>query len=144
MEGIVTRRATCHRQSPIIPVMRSSLMSSYAKQAFKHVFLSPTLATRDSKAVRLGNARIHGMKQVTRASIAYIAMQVSSLVIVLCIHKLIMNDNLQTRFALSSTSVFSWTDPVSDSTRFYTSVLDLLDEPEEQSEVNDLLQWWNR
>jgi hypothetical protein len=51
---------------------------------------------------------------------------------------------LQVRFALSSTPVFSRTDTVTDSERFYNSVLDLLDDIEEREEVNDLLVWWNR
>ena len=33
---------------------------------------------------------------------------------------------------------------VTDSERFYTSVLELFDNPEEQEEVNELLSWWNR
>jgi hypothetical protein len=35
-------------------------------------------------------------------------------------------------------------DTVTDSERFYTSILDLLEDPEENVEVNDLLLWWNR
>jgi hypothetical protein len=33
---------------------------------------------------------------------------------------------------------------VTDSERFYTSILDLFDDVEEAEEVNDLLTWWNR
>jgi len=33
---------------------------------------------------------------------------------------------------------------VTDSERFYSSVLDLLEDPEEIEEVEDLLQWWDR
>jgi len=33
---------------------------------------------------------------------------------------------------------------VTDSERFYGSILDLLDDADEQEEVNDLLMWWNR
>jgi hypothetical protein len=40
--------------------------------------------------------------------------------------------------------VFSWTDTVTDSERFYTSILDVLEDPEEIKEVNDLLIWWNQ
>jgi hypothetical protein len=51
---------------------------------------------------------------------------------------------MQVRFALSSSPVFSRTDTVTDSERFYTTVLDLFDDIEEQVEVNDLETWWNR
>jgi hypothetical protein len=40
--------------------------------------------------------------------------------------------------------VFSRTDKISDSERFYNSVLDLLEDIDEQEEVRDLLVWWNR
>jgi hypothetical protein len=50
----------------------------------------------------------------------------------------------QVRFALSSSSVFSRTDTVTDSERFYNSILDLFEDVEETEEVNDLLTWWNR
>ena len=46
-------------------------------QAFKHIFTSPSSVEIDAKATRSGNARIHGMTQVTTASLAYIATQVS-------------------------------------------------------------------
>jgi hypothetical protein len=45
-------------------------------QAYKHIFTSPSSADKESKATRSGNARIHGMNQVTAASIAYVATQV--------------------------------------------------------------------
>jgi hypothetical protein len=45
-------------------------------KAYKHVFTSPSSVDREPKATRSGNARIHGMTQVTTASIAYIATQV--------------------------------------------------------------------
>jgi hypothetical protein len=50
----------------------------------------------------------------------------------------------QVRFALSSSPVFSRTDTITDSERFYNSILELFDDPEEQQEVDDLLTWWNR
>jgi hypothetical protein len=50
----------------------------------------------------------------------------------------------QVRFALSSSPVFSRTDTVTDSERFYNSVLDLFEDVEEQQEVDQLLSWWNR
>ncbi|KIM74009.1 hypothetical protein PILCRDRAFT_80463 [Piloderma croceum F 1598] len=92
--------------------------------AYKHVFTSPSSVEQEPKATRSGNARIHGMTKVTPASIAYIATQV--------------------RFALSSSPVFSRTDTTTDSERFYNSVLDLLEDVDEQVEVNDLISWWNR
>jgi hypothetical protein len=33
---------------------------------------------------------------------------------------------------------------VTDSERFYNSVLELLDDPEEKEEVDQLITWWNR
>jgi hypothetical protein len=33
---------------------------------------------------------------------------------------------------------------VTDSERFYTSILDLLEDPDEAGEVDSLLQWWDR
>ena len=51
---------------------------------------------------------------------------------------------MQARFALSSSSVFSRTDLVTDSEHFYNSVLDLFDNIDEREEINDLLMWWNR
>ena len=33
---------------------------------------------------------------------------------------------------------------VTDSERFYNSVLDLFDDIDEQEEVRDLIVWWNR
>lgn len=50
----------------------------------------------------------------------------------------------QVRFALSSSPVFCRSDTVSDSERFYLSILELFNDVEELREVNDLLVWWNR
>ncbi|KAG1895781.1 uncharacterized protein F5891DRAFT_1130493 [Suillus fuscotomentosus] len=91
---------------------------------FKHVFTSLSSVYKEPKATRSGNAYLHGMKSVTKGSLAYIATQV--------------------RFALSSLSVFSRTDTVTDSEIFYHSILDLLDDPDEDEEVTDLLTWWTR
>jgi len=92
--------------------------------AYKHIFTSPSSVEKQPKATRSGNARIHGMTEVTAASIAYIATQV--------------------RFALSSSPVFSKTDTVTDSETFYNSVLGLLEDVEEKEEIQQLLVWWNR
>ena len=40
--------------------------------------------------------------------------------------------------------VFSRTDLVTDSERFYNSILELLDDVEEKEEVDQLMTWWNR
>ncbi|KJA13711.1 hypothetical protein HYPSUDRAFT_208140 [Hypholoma sublateritium FD-334 SS-4] len=100
------------------------LRSVLVVKAFKHIFTSPSSVDKEATATRSGNARIHGMTRVTTASIAYAATQA--------------------RFALSSSSVFNRSDTVTDSERFYTSILELLDEPDEADEVDSLLSWWNR
>ncbi|RDB25046.1 hypothetical protein Hypma_007811 [Hypsizygus marmoreus] len=92
--------------------------------AYKHIFTSPSSVEKEVKATRSGNARIHGMTKVTCPSIAYVATQA--------------------RFALSSSSVFSRTDTVTDSERFYNSLLEFLEDNEEQQNVDELLVWWNR
>ena len=50
----------------------------------------------------------------------------------------------QVRFALTSSPVFLRTDTVTDSETFYSSILDLFDDAQEQDEVRDLVAWWNR
>ncbi|KAG2364137.1 hypothetical protein BDR07DRAFT_1450443 [Suillus spraguei] len=89
---------------------------------FKHVFMSPSSVDRELKATCSGNAYLHGMKSVTKGSLAYIATQV--------------------QFLLSSSSVFSHTDMVTGSNNFYHSILDLLEDPDETEEVADLMMWW--
>ncbi|KAG1842189.1 hypothetical protein DFJ58DRAFT_666086 [Suillus subalutaceus] len=107
-------------EDPWSGLLRSRLLVC----AYKHVFTSPSSVDREPKATRSGNARLHGMNCVTMASIAYIATQV--------------------QFALSSSSVFSQTNMTTDSETFYHSLLDLLEDPEESKEVDELLTWWNR
>ncbi|KAG2136453.1 hypothetical protein DEU56DRAFT_871539 [Suillus clintonianus] len=102
-------------EDPWSGLLRSRLLVC----AYKHVFTSPSSVDREPKATRSSNARLHGMNCVTMASIAYIATQV--------------------RFALSSSSVFSRTDTTTDSETFYHSLLDLLEDPEESKEVDELL-----
>ncbi|THH06871.1 hypothetical protein EW146_g9483 [Bondarzewia mesenterica] len=92
--------------------------------AYKHIFTSPSSVDKELRATHAGNARIHGMTRVTPASIAYIATQV--------------------RFALTSSPIFSRTDIVTDSEHFYTSILELFEDIEEQEEVSALIVWWNR
>ncbi|KAG2097501.1 uncharacterized protein F5147DRAFT_656313 [Suillus discolor] len=79
---------------------------------FKHVFTSPSSVDKEPKAMRSGNAYLHGMKSV--------------------------------RFSLSSSSIFSRTNTVTDSENFYHSILDLLEDTDESEEVGDLMLWWTR
>ncbi|KAH6903657.1 hypothetical protein BKA70DRAFT_1110650, partial [Coprinopsis sp. MPI-PUGE-AT-0042] len=92
--------------------------------AFRHIFTSPSSVDREPRATRSGNARIHGMKNVTVPSLAYVATQV--------------------RFALSSSPTFSRTDLVTDSERFYGSVIHAFSQPDEAHNVKLLLAWWDR
>jgi hypothetical protein len=78
---------------------------------------------------------------VSLPSIAYIATQVNCLKFA---SYLVTFPNLQVRFSLSSSPVFSRTDLATDSERFYNSILDLFDDPDEKEEVNNLVVWWNR
>jgi hypothetical protein len=119
-----------------------ALLSTDSLQAYKHVFTSPSSVDKENKATRSGNARIHGMTGVTPASLAYIATQVCLVPPLFFYHPLY--DPLQTRFALSSSAVFSRSDMVTDSERFYSSILELFEDVEEKEEVNDLMVWWNR
>jgi hypothetical protein len=52
-------------------------LKKFNRQAFKHIFTSPTSVDQEPKANHSGNAHIHGMTSVTLASIAYVATQVS-------------------------------------------------------------------
>jgi hypothetical protein len=136
-------------RSQILISVRCSLPSTAhlshltASQAYKHVFTSPSSVESEVKATRSGNARIHGMTRVTPSSIAYIATQVRYCLST-PVQVSVMRTLFQARFALTSSSVFSRTDTTTDSERFYGSVLQLFDDPEEKAEVDDLLVWWNR
>ena len=50
----------------------------------------------------------------------------------------------QACFALTSAQVFSRTDLTTDSECFYGTILELLKDPDEKDEVEQLLAWWNR
>ncbi|TEB29735.1 hypothetical protein FA13DRAFT_1631768 [Coprinellus micaceus] len=91
--------------------------------AYKHVFISPSAASGESRATRAGNAQIHGMGSVTPASLAYVATLL--------------------RFSLSHWNIFNRNDKQADSERFYGSILEFLEDPQEDTEVADLLRWWN-
>ena len=81
------------------------------------------------------------MRVITKASLAYMATQVW---LIIDIHYAFVHFFLiQARFALTSTQVFSRTDHVTDSEHFYSSILKLLEDPEEKDEVNQLMMWWN-
>ncbi|KAN0076869.1 hypothetical protein V8E55_010724 [Tylopilus felleus] len=111
---------TNNAEDPWNGLLRSGLLVS----AFKHIFTSPSSVDQEPRATHSGNPRIHGMRSVTNASIAYVAMQAC--------------------FALTSAQVFSHTDLVTDSECFYNSILELLNDPEERDKVDQLLTWWNR
>ncbi|KAL4077988.1 hypothetical protein J3A83DRAFT_4186238 [Scleroderma citrinum] len=99
------------------------LISFYFPKAFKHIFMSPSSVDQEPKATCSGNACIHGMHLTTKASLSYIAIQVC--------------------FALTLAQVFSHTDLMMDSECFYNSILELLNDPDEKGEVNQLMAWWN-
>ncbi|KIK11566.1 hypothetical protein PISMIDRAFT_19420 [Pisolithus microcarpus 441] len=107
-------------EDPWNGLLRSGLLVS----AYKHIFTSPSSVDHEPKATRSGNAHIHGMHCVTKASIAYVATQA--------------------RFGLTSAQIFSRTDLITDSKRFYSSIMELLDNPDESNEVDQLITWWNR
>ncbi|KIM56133.1 hypothetical protein SCLCIDRAFT_29841 [Scleroderma citrinum Foug A] len=100
------------------------LCSGLLVAVYKHIFTSPSSVDQEPKATCSGNACIHGMRSTTKASLAYVTTQA--------------------RFALTSAQVFSRTDLVTDSERFYTSILELLDDPQDKGEVDQLMAWWNR
>lgn len=58
--------------------------------------------------------------------------------------RILIFNTYQVRFSLSSSPVFSRSDTITDSERFYNSVMELFDDPEELEEVNEVLVWWNR
>lgn len=113
-------------------------------QGFKHIFTSPSSVDNEPKATRSGNARIHGMSHVTPASLAYTFTQVSANPEISHSFSLTRACPSQVRFALSSAGVFSRTDSETDSETFYTSVIELLEDPQEQDEVRPLMLWWNQ
>ncbi|KAF9236552.1 hypothetical protein BU15DRAFT_89082 [Melanogaster broomeanus] len=102
---------TYDSEDPWNGLLHSGLLVS----AFKHIFTSPSSVDQEPKATRSGNAPIHGMRSVTKASVAYVATQ-----------------------------VFLCTDLITDSEHFYNSVLELLEDHDEKDEVDHLMTWWNR
>ncbi|TFK17409.1 hypothetical protein FA15DRAFT_605120, partial [Coprinopsis marcescibilis] len=98
-------------------------------KAFKHVFTSPSsvdeLDTRTT-IPRSSNSKIHGMTLVTIGSITYVATQRPG------------------SLSLSLSQTFCRSDIVTDSERFYDSLMDLLEDLEEQADVHLLVAWWDR
>ncbi|KAH6909842.1 hypothetical protein BKA70DRAFT_1102178 [Coprinopsis sp. MPI-PUGE-AT-0042] len=112
-----------HKYDPEDP-WRGLLRGPLLVNAFKYIFTSPSLVERtDHRATRCSNSKIHGMSATTIPSIAYVATQV--------------------RFALTSTATFSRTDTITDSEKFYHSLITVMEDPEERSEVKLLLRWWD-
>ncbi|KAF8225591.1 hypothetical protein L208DRAFT_1305560, partial [Tricholoma matsutake] len=111
-----------HKYDPEDPwdgLLRSAILVS----AYKYIFTSPSSVEKEPKAMHSGNAHIHGMTQVTMASIAYIVTQV--------------------RFTLSSSTMFTRSDMIMDSEHFYNSILQFLEDADENNEADALLIWWN-
>ncbi|KAG2050583.1 hypothetical protein BDR06DRAFT_983905 [Suillus hirtellus] len=106
-------------EDPWKGLLKSKILIYYG---FKYMFTSPSSVDKEPKAMHSSNAYLHGMKSVTKGSVAYIATQV--------------------QFLLCSSSVFSQTNTVMDSKNFYISILDLLEDPDESQEVADLMTWW--
>ncbi|KAG0703515.1 hypothetical protein DFH29DRAFT_775440, partial [Suillus ampliporus] len=90
----------------------------------KHVVTSLSSVDKEPKATCSANAYLHGIKGVTKDSLAYIAMQI--------------------QFSLSFSSVFSQTNTVMSFKNFYHSILELLEDPNESEEVGDLMMWWTQ
>ena len=82
------------------------------------------------------------MKEVTIASMAYIATLVGGFIHFMSVQ--LLTAKLQVRFALSSSAVFCRNDRSTDSERFYKSIVDWLESPSEKEEVDILMKWWNR
>ena len=76
MEWFVSKPAASQRKRLSVDVTPPY----HSLQAYKHVFTSPSSVEKEARATRSGNARLHGMFQVTPASIAYIATQVQFLI----------------------------------------------------------------
>ena len=52
------------------------MITDLLMKAYKHIFTSPSSVDQEPKATRSGNARIHGMHFMMKASLAYVATQV--------------------------------------------------------------------
>ncbi|KAG8917209.1 hypothetical protein FRC01_002600, partial [Tulasnella sp. 417] len=97
-------------------------------KAAKHIFIGPSSADSQdtsSRSTRQGNAALNGMTKVSRETIAYIATMV--------------------RFALSSDESFG-ADPTRcfDIYAFYRSIVNMLEMPDIQTDVKELLEFWDQ
>ncbi|KZV97076.1 hypothetical protein EXIGLDRAFT_608510, partial [Exidia glandulosa HHB12029] len=95
-------------------------------KAAKTVLIRPSSATADGGDVsgKRGKAANHGIQQITVGFLCYIASTL--------------------RFTLTSYEEYNLSHKGLDVDGFFTSLYDLLIDPEEQEEVERLLQWWNR
>ncbi|KZT50363.1 hypothetical protein CALCODRAFT_488763 [Calocera cornea HHB12733] len=92
------------------------------------IFIAPSAATADdilrSRSNRKGNAELHNMSEMTAPSLAYLALQV--------------------RFALSAEETFSkGGQDTFDYSRFYYSVIELLENPLMKTRTAKILRWYN-
>ncbi|KIM50120.1 hypothetical protein SCLCIDRAFT_34632 [Scleroderma citrinum Foug A] len=91
---------------------------------YKHIFMSPSSVDQEPKSTCSGNVCIHGMCSMIKTLLTYVVMQA--------------------HFALTLAQVFLCTDLVTNSEHFYMSILELLDDPQEKDEVDQLMTWWNQ
>ena len=87
LQGLFVRRGRSMERSAEKPDYRLSgstilfcargMAMADINKAYKHIFTSPSSVGKEPCATRSGNARLHDMTHVTRASIAYIVTQVS-------------------------------------------------------------------
>lgn len=111
-------------------------------QAAKCILTSPSSVDKDNdvKTTRNGKAKRRGIEKVTIGFIAFITSTVS--------HRPRAHTRLtamrQLRFALTSYDSYSLSHGGLDVDGFYSSLYDLLIDPDEQEEVQKLLDWWTR
>ena len=91
-------------------------------QAYKHVFTSPSSIDQEPKATRSGNARIHGMQVVTKASIAYVVTQVSDNLLQVHkmdshLHRLALHSHLP-KHSLRQISPWVWSGSITASSNY--------------------------
>lgn len=78
---------TTERSTPSVSMLRFEIVKCFLMliivlQGFKHIFMSPSSVDEEEPRVtKSGNARIHGMTHVTKPSLAYIATQVSQVLV---------------------------------------------------------------
>ncbi|KAF8518794.1 hypothetical protein JB92DRAFT_2711998 [Gautieria morchelliformis] len=95
--------------------------------AYKLIYTGPSSwdkAQGVSRHTHYCNARLAEMQEVTRQSLAYVATQ--------------------TQFALSSGETNQKVGGTFDTTQFFWHLVQFLEDPDFEEEVQDLLLWWNR